>query len=636
MRYRSFPSGFFWNPWVSAGSHRARSSSPRDSSRRSSPCPRLLLPEAGIETGHSLSQVQLRISRGLRLPAEPALLGPRGGRGSRGLGLRDRADGVGTLDAELRVGHVSPAPDGGRPRVRGGAHGPRPAIRDALDPPVPRRRLSALDPLRSLAAGALPAGARGLAARAGTPSGALGRLGASTAVAVAILVPSILATARFLEASEYGALRRGMGGSYPLPLRQLRLYFVPDYAGTPRRDDYTRRRLDPGRQLHRDGRGRRPGRGRPWPSWGWLRRGAGPRRLFAILLGAAVAIPLYAGGALLSAVGSLPLLEISLFARAKILILLAVGILAACGTSEALEAPRAEPRLRVDVVMAPARPASGAVSGGGPAGVSGSRLLPGAPSRRCRLRRHAGNPAASRADLRRLALRGGRLDAASQRRRGPRPRGRPGPLPAGRAIPPAPRRRRPELLRHLRHVSRLRSLSLDPVGAGLDLGRACAISRRRRRVSRAGRPRDRGARRRAVSIRRERSPRTRARRRRKARLPARVRGAGPRPVFERPSALPRFRLEGAGLVRTLELRPERFAVETETDEPARLATSQKTFAPYWKVFLDGEDVDAGSLGRPLLRARGAGRPPPGRGTVPRAAPPSSRSRRSGSSRSPRL
>ncbi len=43
-------------------------------------------------------------------------------------------------------------------------------------------------------------------------------------------------------------------------------------------------------------------------------------------------------------------------------------------------------------------------------------------------------------------------------------------------------------------------------------------------------------------------------------------------------------------MRTLELRPERFAVETETDEPARLATSQKTFAPYWKVFLDGKDV----------------------------------------------
>ena len=63
-------------------------------------------------------------------------------------------------------------------------------------------------------------------------------LAAAAAVAVAVLLPSILGTARFLRESGYGALRRGMGGSHALPLRQLRLYAFPEYAGTPRRDDY--------------------------------------------------------------------------------------------------------------------------------------------------------------------------------------------------------------------------------------------------------------------------------------------------------------------------------------------------------------------------------------------------------------
>ena len=57
---------------------------------------------------------------------------------------------------------------------------------------------------------------------------------------------------------------------------------------------------------------------------------------YAALLGAGIGLPLYAGGALLSAVGGLPLLDISLFARSKILIVLALSILAACG-AEALE-----------------------------------------------------------------------------------------------------------------------------------------------------------------------------------------------------------------------------------------------------------------------------------------------------------
>src|SRR5262249_12334115 len=67
---------------------------------------------------------------------------------------------------------------------------------------------------------------------------ALARLAAASAVAVAVLTPSLLAAARVPRASGYAEMRGGMGSGYGLPLRHLRLYFVPDYQGTPRRDDY--------------------------------------------------------------------------------------------------------------------------------------------------------------------------------------------------------------------------------------------------------------------------------------------------------------------------------------------------------------------------------------------------------------
>jgi hypothetical protein len=61
-------------------------------------------------------------------------------------------------------------------------------------------------------------------------------------------------------------------------------------------------------------------------------------------------------------------------------------------------------------------------------------------------------------------------------------------------------------------------------------------------------------------------------------------------IFERGTALPRFRLDGPGKVRLLALEPERFAVETDAPASVALATSQKAFSPYWRVFLDGRDV----------------------------------------------
>jgi hypothetical protein len=44
---------------------------------------------------------------------------------------------------------------------------------------------------------------------------------------------------------------------------------------------------------------------------------------------------------------------------------------------------------------------------------------------------------------------------------------------------------------------------------------------------------------------------------------------------------------GPGHVRASAILPERFSLETESDAPAILATSQKAFGPYWRLSLDG-------------------------------------------------
>ncbi len=67
-------------------------------------------------------------------------------------------------------------------------------------------------------------------------------------------------------------------------------------------------------------------------------------------------------------------------------------------------------------------------------------------------------------------------------------------------------------------------------------------------------------------------------------------------IFERPTALPRFRLEGPGTVRTLALEPERFTVETEAPIAVTLATAQKVLAPYWRVSLDGREIAVAAEG----------------------------------------
>ena len=48
----------------------------------------------------------------------------------------------------------------------------------------------------------------------------------------------------------------------------------------------------------------------------------------------------------------------------------------------------------------------------------------------------------------------------------------------------------------------------------------------------------------------------------------------------------------AGTARILELKAERFSVETEAPGPAILASTEKSFPPYWKVFVDGAEARA--------------------------------------------
>jgi hypothetical protein len=46
-----------------------------------------------------------------------------------------------------------------------------------------------------------------------------------------------------------------------------------------------------------------------------------------------------------------------------------------------------------------------------------------------------------------------------------------------------------------------------------------------------------------------------------------------------------------GTIRVLSLEPERFELSTVTPLPSLLVSSQKSFPPYWRLFLDGAPVE---------------------------------------------
>lgn len=333
VRFRDFPAGFFWNPWVSSGSigpfHLVQGFlSPFVA------LPALLLPESGIETGILFLKFQFAFI------AAYAFL--------RSRRFSDLASAAGAAAWAFATGQTVWGL-----WMQSSVSVTYPLLLMAVDRAfeAPRTahalRFASLSILLCFAGGfphwilygAIAAGLyyvlRAAQRRGRGALAALLRLSASAAIAAAILLPSILGSVRFLRDSEYAALRRGMGAAHALPLRHLRLYFLPDYQGTPRRDDYRGIGWIPGDNYIETAAGVGTAAG----GLAFLGLSALRRRmeaLFAALLGASIAIPLYAGGALLSAIGGLPLLSISLFARAKILIVLAAAILAACG-AEALE-----------------------------------------------------------------------------------------------------------------------------------------------------------------------------------------------------------------------------------------------------------------------------------------------------------
>jgi hypothetical protein len=161
------------------------------------------------------------------------------------------------------------------------------------------------------------------------------RLAASFVLALAILFPAYRLSWRFLRETGHVESRRGVGAQFAMPLRQLRLYLAPDFAGDPSRDDY-----------------RGVGAG-PFDNYFETACGVGPivlglaalslanrkRRAlaaYAAALALFVGIPLYGGGTALKLVGSLPGFSEGVFLRARILIVFAISIACAVG-AESLE-----------------------------------------------------------------------------------------------------------------------------------------------------------------------------------------------------------------------------------------------------------------------------------------------------------
>jgi hypothetical protein len=166
-------------------------------------------------------------------------------------------------------------------------------------------------------------------------STAAARLAAGAALAVAILWPAALVSARFVgETGEVGR-RAGIAARNPMPLRQLRLYIVPNYAGNAPDESYTGVGLQPGDNALETASAVGPF------ALGLAAMSIANRRrrrlvLLAAVLVLAVALPLYGGGFLLRLAARLPVVSAGHFHRAKVIIVLGIALAAAAGT-EVLE-----------------------------------------------------------------------------------------------------------------------------------------------------------------------------------------------------------------------------------------------------------------------------------------------------------
>lgn len=170
-------------------------------------------------------------------------------------------------------------------------------------------------------------------------------LAAGGTLALAVLAPAVLLSYRYLRETGHIAFREGLGKVGPMPLRQLRLYFLPEYNGDPRADDYTGVGLGAIDNFFETAAGVGP------LAFGLAALGLASRRrrrlvAFAAVLGLAIAAPLYAGGPLLRIVGGLPGFSEGHFERAKILIVFAIAISCAAGVEVAEDLLRDSPLLR--------------------------------------------------------------------------------------------------------------------------------------------------------------------------------------------------------------------------------------------------------------------------------------------------
>lgn len=613
VRYRGFPRGFFWNPWLSSGAigpfHLAQGFlSPFVA------IPSLLLPEAGIETGILFLKFNFAFLAAYFF--------------FRGRGFSDLAAAAGAATWAF-----STAQTVWGLWMQTSVSVTYPLLLLAVDRAFEEERparamLFASASFLLCLAGGFPhwilygAFAAGLyflfrAARERASAGiAFVRIAAAGVISLAILCPSILASSRFVEASGYRAARHGMGSAYPLPLRHLRLYFLPEYQGTPRRADYRGIGWIPGDNYVETAAGVGLVAGL-LAAVGVFSRRRRALVAWAVTLAGLVALPLYGGGWPLRAAGSLPFQSITLFARSKILIVLAIGVLVACGV-EALErlAERSSLR-RIALELAPfaitvplaflvldfhsvSRPADAVFL-----------ETPGIAKLRELERESPGRFAAAGWTLLPNVAevfsvedaRGHLLHEAAYRRlvsaADPNSYGRFGTyvLFNPRSLDPAS----PVL--DLLNVTTLAA----PPGARLPVGEEVE-----RRDAAAMAPAD------ARTVRPDPDP---------AQFP-RIYAGDDLTLFERPTAFPRFRLVAraltggidevrvadrqtlatvvftatdvagrlasgdsgrgsSGSIRVVALEPERFELSTVTPLPSLLVTSQKSFPPYWRLFLDG-------------------------------------------------
>ena len=171
---------------------------------------------------------------------------------------------------------------------------------------------------------------------AGRAARAALRLAAGGVLALAVVAPAALLSFRYLRETGHISSRAGIGARNPMPLRQVRLFFLPDYNGDPRADDYTGVGLPAIDNYFETAVGVGP------VAFGLAALGLASRRrrklvAFAASLGLLIAAPLYAGGPLLKAVGGLPGFSEGHFERAKILIVFAIAISCAAGVELAEE-----------------------------------------------------------------------------------------------------------------------------------------------------------------------------------------------------------------------------------------------------------------------------------------------------------